>query len=415
MIPFLLEDLRFDGKKSAAMRFALLNELGYEKIDTLIETALNDETSAEVFVEAVKALGNDIANEQKLLDVLSHKKQDVRETALYALIKVKSEQGTTKMLEVLRSKKYKAALKAVCACTDESVIRQIAKILENAVTEIQQLDTKSKEYTSKHEFVVDLTEAVYQLNPEPFFSAYKELFTNIGQIKQIYNHLSNYPNDVVFSFMKTLIAQNNFHQEVEMWTFIRTFYKVSVHHWNTKELYDFFSPYYEGKQFWKSALDLYYTTQKGETKIDDRWGDLFIKRNDYDLLAEVISYNNAVSEETSDKIWRHLIDESRKFAEGANFKANYSEFSQMVKCVTLDKPERTDALKEIAFTYLTNMATGKETTCYVNAFDAMKKRSDVFGDEKFVQKLEKLLADNPEHGHKSETAKLYNTLKGEVT
>lgn len=107
MLPYIIKGFDMTGKKSAAMRYSLLANLEYDKIEELTEYILSNDASAEVLVAVCKYLGEDSKNEKELLNLVNHKNADVREAALNSLMNINSESGKQKMMELLSSKKYK--------------------------------------------------------------------------------------------------------------------------------------------------------------------------------------------------------------------------------------------------------------------------------------------------------------------
>jgi hypothetical protein len=109
--------------------------------------------------------------------------------------------------------------------------------------------------------------------------------------------------------------------------FITTFYEVAVHHCDEKEIYEIFSPYYLKKQLvWRRHYKIAaladrnnYTDFSG--KLDSRWADVFIKAENYSLLAAIAKhdvYNMIFSAEVKAKIRKSLVKSLKRLSKDEN-------------------------------------------------------------------------------------------------
>ncbi|MCL1866442.1 MAG: hypothetical protein FWF82_03430 [Oscillospiraceae bacterium] len=179
MIPHLLADFDMTAKKkSHAMRLALLCKLKYSGASELIETVLNSsESSSEVTAQATELLDDESA----LLEMLGAKKQEVREAALCALIRIDSAVGKEKLIETLQSEKYKTGLKALSCCGDKSVTMKAAEIFKGVYN--------SGKSDAKRKALFDYN-AVARLYDSAVFNC------DAGEIYELF---ADYFNDNVFS------------------------------------------------------------------------------------------------------------------------------------------------------------------------------------------------------------------------
>ncbi|MBK5720627.1 HEAT repeat domain-containing protein [Dysgonomonas sp. Marseille-P4677] len=113
MIPFLLQGFAYEDKAENARRLRLLNQLGYPNIREMIDAILVSSLPV-LRAEAVVILGDDIENEEQVIQLADDKNKQVREAAYNALVKLNSRKSLEKLKDIyLKSSKNKANLQLV--------------------------------------------------------------------------------------------------------------------------------------------------------------------------------------------------------------------------------------------------------------------------------------------------------------
>ncbi len=112
MLPLLLSTFSYEGRSEDIRRFRLLYALKYPELPEIITKML--ETSPPVLqAEAVKALGDDVANQSLVMILATDKHKPVREAAYQALACYNTPESAAKLVEVFQKNKNKSNLEGI--------------------------------------------------------------------------------------------------------------------------------------------------------------------------------------------------------------------------------------------------------------------------------------------------------------
>ena len=299
MIPFLLGDFDMAGDAADAARLMLLDTLGYEGVVKIAESAVN-EGSGAVQVEAIKILGRNPDNEALLLSFAGDRKSQIREAALIGLVRLDSAPGKEKMMEILSSSKFSAAVPAAAACNDPEYNRRIFGCVENCLNEVIEAgksDDSKLFVMFRNKFFVMLN-ALAGKDEDYIYDFLGSLFSNEGKgispsilinlMVNVHTVLSSMSNgEAVLSvyerIAKLTVLRKDPHPAVRPHTEFATHYFLYAQKFHPPhEIYDIFAPYYtdrllEDVCFW------------GGAELDARWADILIKAGDIDNIGALIN------------------------------------------------------------------------------------------------------------------------------
>jgi hypothetical protein len=253
MIPFLVEDYDFKGKKADAKRLSLLYQLHYEKIYELASQAMA-ESSADIQVAAIDALKDDPANEETLLSLTFSKNGDVREAAMAALIKADSEKGKERLLEMLHSVNYYFTIQAAAVCKDKKIADEVFEYIQKVYEDCKK--SKGKDDIEKFE---ELIEALRDREEECVFDLYEKICAD----------------------KKNSIFSSHMTSKVLIWYFEKTsrIYSPEKH-------YDTFIGMYKNGALGSGIISSDYFDSDANIAIDKRWIKAFIEKEDVELLCD---------------------------------------------------------------------------------------------------------------------------------
>lgn len=209
---FLLKSLNIEDKKiktATVRRFNALNTIGHEHIEDLAIKAL-DSNSNELIVEAIKSLGYYKNHEERLIEYTKSKKENIKKSAIYALVMMDSTVGKDLMLKYVETYTYNQTypnyilfddiMCSAIVCKDEIYNKKLLELVEidlNNATKVM----KKSQYLIRDSIIIAAsknTKEARELLKKGFFSDVKSKVTtkhnyiNLINIKNMFYYAKKY-------------------------------------------------------------------------------------------------------------------------------------------------------------------------------------------------------------------------------
>ena len=149
MISFLLQDFKYEDKTEQARRFRLLHRLGCTQIPEMINSIMSSSFPL-LQAEAIAVLGEDISNENFIIQLAGDKKKQVRAAAYKALAKLNTEAALEKLKNIYVEDSSKTNLPDIVAALASTKLPFFfQEVFEQTVKSFQEFIALNKETDGK--------------------------------------------------------------------------------------------------------------------------------------------------------------------------------------------------------------------------------------------------------------------------
>ncbi|MCL2323902.1 MAG: HEAT repeat domain-containing protein [Oscillospiraceae bacterium] len=302
MIPYLKEKMDVKGKSYDAMRLKLLHYFKDESVDDYVKKTL-EEGSSYVLIEAIDILADDPKNEDILLSLASDKKKEVREAALVALCKQKSEKGIERAVDLFLTKQFKSSIEALKHLDSEKYNGVLFNRIKEAYSNCF-LEGEDKDKTKALEDFQYMLQALAFKDDDYIFDFFEELLLdNKFQKLSKYNpsavsNISNSVEEILlknndeksFNLIKRLCGKEKVVNRSNY--IVSVYFKMAFSRLSKEEVYDAFNKFYLDGYLPLSCFCVYNLDENDDrsnygyynydfsnlniAKIDKRWLQLVI-------------------------------------------------------------------------------------------------------------------------------------------
>ena len=320
---YLKEKLNIKGSNYDAMRLKLLYYFKDESVDEYVKMAL-EEGSTNVLVEAIKILADDPKNEEILLSLAQDKKKDIREAALIALCKQKSEKGMKRAVDLFLTKQFKSSIEALKYIDgkkyNEILFNRVKEAYERCFIVYKDEVNKGTETGKALDEFQSMLQALAFKDEEYIFDFFEELLFNDKFLRlSKYNPslVSNIRNSIEeillknndeksFNLMKKLCSDENVVKRSNY--IVSVYFKMAFSRLSKEEMYDIFSDFYVDGYLPLSCFCIYNLDENNDnnygyynydfsnldtSKIDKRWVELLLKGKKDVKKQDKSSYDRA--------------------------------------------------------------------------------------------------------------------------
>jgi len=330
IIPYILEQYNPSGKKGDAMRLSLLYELGYENIEQLAVTAV-EEGDPLVAVEGIKILGINPENEEYLLTLARDKKAVIREAALIGLMRLDSARGKELLIKTLQSSKYKCAIPGAKACKDPEYTGKLLELIWPYYKKLLEKDLPDKDFVESNLLFIEMF-GILENKDDP---AVYEFFTIIMKNKYYYmrlkknkinynftgdargllcDYLTKCPPDKALKVFEEAATPEIMKTSAKI---VVSYFNVAVKIYSPERLFNVFSMYYEsGLVAFNQLFDVvsYGKTEseKAQALISPDWKKLFIQKKDMSAICALLCEGDEYERDMKNAILKRAKEEVAK-------------------------------------------------------------------------------------------------------
>ncbi|MDR0984486.1 MAG: HEAT repeat domain-containing protein [Ruminococcus sp.] len=312
MVPFLLDTFDMQGGVGDYSRLYLLDSLGYDGIGDLVNMCLNGDCSEKVKIMCLLLLSKSAENEEYLLNMTNDKKATLREAAYTSLVMMKSKRGMEKMLDCLKSSKYKNVIQAAGKCTDEDVNDRIIDIIAECYDEYfgssKKEDTKMGNLFSILQFKT--SPKAYELIGR--ISVHKFGYDILPKFHKIHITMSDRCLDSDVDFYEKFFTTPSTNKRYIQEEFFEYYFPMAIKKYSKEKVYDIFADYYLNIYSLRtSGLRVYgygylRSKQLTEFDIDERWFELIFQKKDIGSVLAATRRKDSWSEKTYRSLWEFL-------------------------------------------------------------------------------------------------------------
>ncbi|MBD8388251.1 HEAT repeat domain-containing protein [Dysgonomonas sp. BGC7] len=308
IVPFLIQNFRYEDKTENVRRFRLLNNFGYEGIGEMTDKIFAESLPA-LQAEAVNMLSNDKKNEEFIIKLADDKNKLVREAAYKALAKLETRTSLEKLKDVYLTNKNKTNQSSIVAALAFSKLPFFfQEVFYKVVEKFEEFialdkDTDDKVLVDKLErFRTDIDLFENKDRPEVYsffervlkddrynniISAKKSLLENLGHSvsQNIIAAFDSFdPKKVLAFYEKNMDSIPHTAWKRPLWS--NYFYKAVENGYSKEKIFDVFNSQFRNTMNASSLFDVYtngsnyyyYSNDKDVTvytdKIDKRWVNL---------------------------------------------------------------------------------------------------------------------------------------------
>lgn len=386
IIPILIENFSYEGRKEDVRRLLLLHHFGYEGIPAMVEKIMQ-ESAANLQAGAIKLLSEDLKNEDWIIELTGDKNKAVREAAYMGLAKLNTEksQNVLKDLYIKNRNKNKTNFEllvyALQASNMNFFFNEVFQQVQDSFKELLAIekDADNKNYVAAIEnFQSNISVLSYKDRPEVYSFLEEILLSNDYNklIKYKKNLLSGYANNVshtIISVLRTLDAGKTLDfykkiikkmQDVEWKT---PFYKrflydsvsadkntyetfIDAYNKNYIDINDLIKAYAENNSYYA-----YVSQIKDIHAIERKWIDRLYEQVD---KAKAIKYNEMKMLDIIDAYEPASCNKLNKLLKSICNKVEpYSSVDIFQKIMDREVPDRFDAIYSVVKNYVKGSST----------------------------------------------------------
>lgn len=383
IIPILLENFSYEGRKEDVRRLLLLHHFGYEGIPAIIEKIMQ-ESSINLQAGAIQILSEDLKNEDWIIELTGDKNKAVREAAYYGLARLNTEKSQSKLKElyIKNRNKNKTNTELLIAALQNTDMRyffnEVFLQVRDSFNELLAInkDADNKNFVAAVEdFQSNISVLSHKDKPEVYDFLTEVLLSNDYNklIKDKKNILSGYANNIshtIVNVLNTLDANKRiaFYKRITEkmpdaeWKTIfykRFFYESVASDESPKTVYKTFANAYDKRYIdvndlikaYSGNLSYYaYVSQiKDFNKIDRSWIDKLyegvekaksVKYDEMKMLDIIDAY-----EPTPCKSYNKLLKQACTKVEP------YSSVDIFQRIMKRDMPDKFDAIYSVVKNY----------------------------------------------------------------
>lgn len=308
IVPFLIQNFRYEDKTENVRRFRLLNNFGYEGIGEMTDKIFAESLPA-LQAEAVNMLSNDKKNEEFIIKLADDKNKLVREAAYKALAKLETRTSLEKLKYVYLTNKNKTNQSSIVAALAFSKLPFFfQEVFDKVVEKFEEFialdkDTDDKVLLDKLDrFKTDID--LFENKDRPEVYSFFERVLKDSKYNSIISAKKSILENQGHSVSQNIIAAFNSFDPKKVLTFYENnmddiphtawkrplwsnyFYKAVENEYSKEKIFDVFNSQFRNTMNASSLFDVYtsgsnyyyYSNDKDVTvytdKIDKRWVNL---------------------------------------------------------------------------------------------------------------------------------------------
>lgn len=308
IVPFLIQNFRYEDKTENVRRFRLLNNFGYEGIGEMTDKIFAESLPA-LQAEAVNMLSNDKKNEEFIIKLADDKNKLVREAAYKALAKLETRTSLEKLKYVYLTNKNKTNQSSIVAALAFSKLPFFfQEVFDKVVEKFEEFialdkDTDDKVLLDKLDrFKTDID--LFENKDRPEVYSFFERVLKDSKYNSIISAKKSVLENQGHSVSQNIIAAFNSFDPKKVLTFYENnmddiphtawkrplwsnyFYKAVENEYSKEKIFDVFNSQFRNTMNASSLFDVYtngsnyyyYSNDKDVTvytdKIDKRWVNL---------------------------------------------------------------------------------------------------------------------------------------------